>query len=113
MSGEEFAIHAVRPQVRIAIIVVVVAASAVWTGIRYQWDQRVAILLAGAFVALAGTFFFGKQLLRHADRGAVEVGWGAALRAASGALPYAFAVYVTFVAGVWRLISLPAHFSLA
>jgi len=112
MSGEEFAVHVARPQVRIGMIVLIVMASAIWTGVRHNWNLGVAILLAGGFAAFVGAFIFGKQLLRHADRGAVEVGWGGALRAASAALPFAFAVYVAFVAGLWRLISLVAHFSL-
>ena len=47
MSGEEFAVHVARPQVRIGAIVLVVMASAIWTGMRHNWSVGVAILLTG------------------------------------------------------------------
>ena len=110
MTGEEFALHVSRPQVRIFGILLLVLAAALVAGFRHRFAAREVTLALWAVLSGVTTASYGRQLMMDAGAG-LRRSYASAARAAGGFVPLALAFYLTFYEGVWKLLSVFAFFS--
>jgi len=102
ISTQELALLAARPETRIAFFSLAMVVTGAVQGFRNSWDSQSVQLIIGALASIGGMLSFGRSVVRPQSGGAAAMG---------GLFPYLFGCYVTFVRGLYPMLSIFGDFS--